>query len=65
MGIRSSFSKAVTQGWAVFNQEMHQGLAEHQFNAAAQAAQRRAKYIDSRITGDYARSTTGNKITFS
>lgn len=66
MGLRSSLGKAVIQGWTVFNHEMAVGLAEHQINAAAAAAQRRAKHIDSLITGDYARSTSsGRKITFS
>jgi hypothetical protein len=66
MGLRSSLGKAVSAGWTVFNHELSTGFAEYQINAAAAAAQRRSKHIDSLITGDYARSTSsGRKITFS
>jgi hypothetical protein len=66
MGLRSSLGKAVIQGWTVFNHEMATGLAEYQTQAAAAAAQRRAKHIDSLITGDYSPTTSGGrKITFS
>ena len=59
MGIRSSFSKALVNGWSSFNQEMAVGLAEHQIKAQMQEKQRRARHIDSLITGDYqARSTS-------
>jgi hypothetical protein len=66
MGLRSSLGKAVIQGWTVFNHEMATGLAEHQVNVAAAAAQRRQAHVESLITGDYARSiSSGRKITFS
>jgi hypothetical protein len=66
MGVRSSLGKAVIQGWTVFNHEMATGLSDQRRTAAAAAAQRRSKHIDSLITGDYARSTSsGRKITFS
>ena len=67
MGIRSSFGKALLNGWNTFNHEMNVGLAEHQARSAAAEAQRRAQYIDSRITGDYTSraSRPSGKVTFS
>ena len=67
MGIRSSLGKALVNGWNTFNHEMTIGLAEHQARSAVAEAQRRAQYIDSRITGDYAprANRPSGKVTFS
>jgi len=63
MGIRSSFGKALSNGWITFNQEMSKGFAEHQVNVAVANAQRRAQHIDSLITGDYSRNFSGTRVT--
>jgi len=66
MGIRSSLSRALVQGWSTFNQEMAVGFAEHQLNVALQREQQRQQRIDSLITGDYTRGkTSANRVTCS
>lgn len=66
MGLRSSLGRAVTNGLTVFNQEIQVGLAEYQARVEQIDAQRRAKHIESRITGDYTPTTrSSRKVTFS
>lgn len=62
MGLR----RAIASGLTAFNQELQVTVSEYQARVEQIDAQRRAKHIDSRITGDYTPSTrSSRKVTFS